>query len=71
MSFFSKNIIDDMECQNNCFFARFELVVARFRPPTIPKCLENGLFWDKKRVKNGSKMGFPTMIRDHLGCTNT
>ena len=38
------------------FLARFELVVARFGPPKIPKCLENGLFWDKtwvkKRVKN-------------------
>ena len=25
------------------FLARFELVVARFGPPKIPKCLENGL----------------------------
>ena len=32
--------------------ARFELVVARFGPPKIAKCLENGLFWDKKWVKN-------------------
>ena len=40
------------------FLARFELVVARCGPPKIPKCLENGLFWDKKWVKNGSKMGF-------------
>ena len=41
--------------------ARFELVVARFGPPKIPKCLENGLFWDKKMgpkwVRNGSEMG--------------
>ena len=38
------------------FLARFELVVARFGPPKIPKCLENGLFcdqtWVKKWVKN-------------------
>ena len=27
---------------------RFELVVAHFGPPKIPKCLENGLFWDQK-----------------------
>ena len=40
------------------FLARFELVVACCGPPKIPKCLENRLFWDKKWVKNGSKMGF-------------
>ena len=40
------------------FLVRFELVVARFGPPKIPKCLENGLFCDKKWVKNGSKMDF-------------
>ena len=40
------------------FLYRFELVVARFGPPKIPKCLENGLFWDQKWVKNGSKMHF-------------
>ena len=34
------------------FLARFELVVARFGPPKIQKGLENGLFWDKKWVKN-------------------
>ena len=38
---------------------RFELVVARCGTPNIPKCLENGLFWDNNWVKNGSKMGFP------------
>ena len=40
------------------FLVHFELVVARFGPPKIPKCLENGLFWDKKWVKNGSKVCF-------------
>ena len=40
------------------FLARFELVVACFGPPKIPKCLENGLFCDQKWVKNGSKMCF-------------
>ena len=52
------------------FLARSELVVARFGPPKIPKCLENGLFWDQKWVKNGSKMCFSKMILDHLGCLN-
>ena len=40
------------------FLARFELMVARFGPQKVPKCLENGLFWYKKWVKNGSKMCF-------------
>ena len=35
-----------------------EPVVAHFCPPKIPKCLENGLFWDQKGVKNGSKPHF-------------
>ena len=48
------------------FLDRFELVVAHFGPPKIPKCLENGLFWDQKWVKRI----FPGLIRDHLGCTN-
>ena len=34
------------------FLDRFELVVAHFGPPKILKCLENGLFWDQKWVKN-------------------
>ena len=33
------------------FLDRLELVVAGFGPPKIPKCLENGLFWDQKWVK--------------------
>ena len=40
------------------FLDRFELVVAHFGPPKIPKCPENGLFWDQKWVKNGSKTHF-------------
>ena len=38
--------------------ARFEPVVARFAPCIIPKCLEIGLIWDQKWVKNGSKTCF-------------
>ena len=41
------------------FLHRFELVVAHCGPPKIPKCLENGLFWDQKWVTNGSKMHSP------------
>ena len=40
------------------FLDCFELVVAHFGPPKVPKCLENGLFWDQKWVKNGSKTHF-------------
>ena len=35
-----------------------ELVVSHFGHPKIPKCHENGLFWDQKSVKNGSKTHF-------------
>ena len=42
------------------FLDCFELVVAHFGPPKIPKCLEDGLFWGQKWVKNGSKTHFPT-----------
>ena len=34
------------------FLDCFELVVAHFGPPKIPRCLENGLFWDQKWVQN-------------------
>ena len=40
------------------FLDRLELVVAHFGPPKIPKYLENGLVWDQKSVKNGSKTRF-------------
>ena len=40
------------------FLDRFEPVVAHFGPPQIPKCLDNGLFWDQKWVKNGSTTHF-------------
>ena len=40
------------------FLDRFELPVAHFGPPKIPKCLENGLFWDQKWVKTRSKTHF-------------
>ena len=52
------------------FLDRFELVVAHFGSPKIPKCLENGLLWDKNGSKMGQKHIFPNLILDHLGCTN-
>jgi hypothetical protein len=41
------------------FFAKFEPVVTHYGPWRIPKCLENGPFWDQTWVKKGSKMLFP------------
>ena len=49
------------------FLDHFELVVAHFGPPKIPKCLENGLFWDQKWVKNGSKTHFSKTHRRPFG----
>ena len=40
------------------FLAHFEPVVTCFGQWKIPKCLENGPFWDQKWVKNGSKTHF-------------
>ena len=51
------------------FFDCFGLVVAHFGPK-VPKCLENGLFWDQNGSKVGQKHIFPNLILDHLGCTN-
>ena len=42
----------------NQSWERDRAVVARLEPWKIPKCLENGSFWDQKRVKNGSKTCF-------------
>ena len=48
-----KNDLGPHGMPKQVFWARFEFFVARCGPPKIPKCLENGLFWDKKWVKNG------------------
>ena len=40
------------------FLDRFELVVARFGTPKIPKCLGNGLFWDQKMGQKWVKNAF-------------
>ena len=45
------------------FLACFELVVARFGPPRIPKCMDNG-------STMGQKCVFPEMILHHLGRMN-
>ena len=55
---FSKVVPRPLGMLNQVFLGRFEPVVARFGPWQIPKCLENGPFWDQQRVKNGSKTHF-------------
>ena len=53
--FFSKSDPRLCEMVKQVFLAHFEPMVTRFGPWKIPKCLEDGLFWDQKRVKYGSK----------------
>ena len=55
---FSKVVPRPLGMLKQVFLGRFEPVVARFGPWKIPKCLENGPFWDQQWVKNGSKMCF-------------
>ena len=57
MTFF-KNDLGPHGMPRQVVLARFELMVARFGPPKIAKCLENRLFWDQKSFKNGSKKCF-------------
>ena len=55
---FSKVVPRPLGMLRQVFLGRLEPVVARFGPWKIPKCLENGPFWDQKWVKNGSKTRF-------------
>ena len=55
---FSKVVPRPLGMLKQVFLGRFEPVVARFGPWKIPKCLENGPFWDQQCVKNGSKTYF-------------
>ena len=55
---FSKVVPRPLAMLKLVFLGRFEPMVARFGPWKIPKCLENGPFWDQQWVKNGSKTRF-------------
>ena len=55
---FSKAVPRPLGMLIQVFLGRFEPVVTRFGPLKIPKCLEYGLFWDQKWVKNGSRTLF-------------
>ena len=52
---FSKVVPRPLGMLKQVFLGRLEPVVARFGPWKIPKCLENGPFWDQQCVTNGSK----------------
>ena len=49
------------------FLAHFQPLMTRFGPWKIPKCFENGSFWNQKRVKNGSKTRFSKSDRGPFG----
>ena len=55
---FSKSDPGPFGMPKQVFLAHFESVVTHFGTWKIPKYLENGSFWDQKRVKNGSKTCF-------------
>ena len=55
---FFKVVPRPLRMLKHVFLAHFERVVAGFGPCNIPKCLENGPFWDQKWVQNGSKNAF-------------
>ena len=57
---YPKLILDPVGKLKQLFLAHFELVVTRFGPWKIPKCLANGPLWDQKWVKNRSKTHFST-----------
>ena len=62
--FFFKVVPTPLGMLKQVFLAHFEPVVTRFGQRKIPKSLENGLFWDQKWVKKGSKTHFSKI---HLG----
>ena len=55
---FPKNDLGPFGMLKQVFLAHFEPVATGFGSWKIPKCLENGPFWDQKWVKNGSKTRF-------------
>ena len=55
---FSKVVPRPLGMLKQVFLGRFEPMVAYFGPWKIPKCLENGPFWDQKWVKKWVKNVF-------------
>ena len=55
---FSKVVSTPLGMLRKVFLGRVEPVVARFGPWKIPKCLENGPFWDEKMGQKWVKNAF-------------
>ena len=55
---FSNIVPRPLRMLKRVFLDLFEPVVARYGPWKIPKCLENGPFWNQKWVQNESKTRF-------------
>ena len=55
---FSKGVPRPVGMLKQVYLGCFEPVVVRFGSWKIPKCLENGLFWELKRVKKKVKNAF-------------
>ena len=55
---FSKVVPRPLGMLKQVFLGGFEPLVTHSRSWKIPKCLENGPFWDQQWVKNGSKTRF-------------
>ena len=55
---FSKVVPRPLGMLKQVFLANFEPVVACFGPRKIPKCLENGSFWDQKMGQKWVKNAF-------------
>ena len=55
---FSKNDPTPFGVPKQVKRALFEPMASHFGHSRVTKCLEKGLFWDEKSVKNGSKMCF-------------
>ena len=56
--FLQQMILDHLGCTNKWNEPFFEPIASQFGHSTVTKCVENGLFWDQKWVKNGSTMCF-------------
>jgi hypothetical protein len=47
---FSRVVPTSLGMLKQVFLARFKPVVTRFGPGKVPKCLENGPFWDQPKM---------------------
>ena len=60
---FPKVILDPFGMIKQVFLARFEPVVTRYGRWKIPKCLENGPFWDQKLGKVAKFIGYGRAVK--------